>query len=344
LEPKKGKFIAINSAVGCPYKCTFCWNTHPSQKARLKNTESLMANIDYVVREFDPDVIHLQDDLFFANKSRFMSFLDEYEKRNYKFKWFSLCRVNYIGEDYINEKVIERLKKQCLWLGFGIESGSEEIRRKINKEIAENQIYDTAKLLGKYNLIAAYAFMMGLPYEKMEDTVKTIKLMKKIKSLHTEAEFTFQYFRPYPGSPLYDDVVRHGFTPPSRLEEWSILHDKNTSGGVKLDIVPWFNEDYWLYFLNFVGNSLNKEYRLFKKNNKAGYFLGAVKDAVFNVTFSVRSFLNYWGFLGCEVKLNRVLSGVIYLNRILKIPSYIKRLLTEKEFRIKVRSLFKQRF
>ena len=343
IKVKKSKFIAINSAVGCPYSCTFCWNTHPSQKARLKNIELLMANIDYVVKEFNPDIIHLQDDLFFANKRRFLSFLDEYEKRDYRFKWFALCRVNYIGEDYINDEIITRMKKQCLWLGFGIESGSEEIRQKLNKQIGEDNIYDTAYLLGKHDFIASYAFMTGLPFEKREDTVKTVHLMKRIKSLHSKAEFSFQYFRPYPGSPLYEEVIRAGFSPPSKLEEWSILHDKTTSGGVRLDILPWFKENEWSYFVNVVGISLNKEHRVFRSSFKLGYILGIIKDVMFRVSFTVRSFSKYWAFLGFEVKLNKLISHLVSLNRIVRIPVYIKRALTEKEFRIKVMSYFNEK-
>jgi radical SAM superfamily enzyme YgiQ (UPF0313 family) len=115
-NPQKGKFIVITTGIGCPYRCTFCRDNHPSQKFRIKSLENLMENIDYVVKRWDPDVIHLQDDLFFSKKERFFGFLDEYDKRGYRLQWYSNCRANYIADSYLNDEVLDRIKDKVIFL------------------------------------------------------------------------------------------------------------------------------------------------------------------------------------------------------------------------------------
>ena len=73
-----------------------------------------------MVEKSDPDVIHLQDDLFFADKGRFFTFLDEYDRRDYRFQWLTNCRAGYITDKYINDQVLERIKDQRIWLGIGL--------------------------------------------------------------------------------------------------------------------------------------------------------------------------------------------------------------------------------
>ena len=179
----RGKLISVNSAIGCPYHCSFCWNNHPAQKFRIKRLEVLIENIDLVVKRFDPDVVHLQDDLFFADKKRFFAFLDEYDNRGYRFQWFTNCRANYIADSYLGDEVLGRINDKCIWFGMGIESGSEEIRNRLRKQLGDKQIYKAADLLGRNNMFGAYSFMTGLPYEKLPDTIKTIRMIFKINTI-----------------------------------------------------------------------------------------------------------------------------------------------------------------
>lgn len=294
VKPIIGKFISINTGTGCPYKCSFCWNTHPSQHYRSKTIGNILEHIDYVVKAFNPDVIHFQDDLFFADKERFFRFLDHYEQCNYQFKWFTLCRVNYIHDNYINDDVCRRIKDHCLWLGFGVESGSEAIRKHLRKEVSEEQVLRAAELLGKHKIPTAFAFMTGLPFESINDSVLTIKLMMQIRKLHPESEFTYQYYRPYPGSPLYDEAVAAGFQPPKTLDDWRVFSDKTASGGIRLDIVPWFDHEQWIYFSDQVEKRINR-----KQVGLDQYF----ESGLLGCSFFIRDKLKYWENIIIDIQI-----------------------------------------
>ena len=319
IKSKPTRLVSISSGIGCLYHCAFCWNTHPSQKFRLKNIENLIADIDHVVKGYDPDIIHLLGDLFFADKNRINGFLDHYEKRNYRFKWFTLSRVNYFRNTYINEDLLRRLKRNgCIWLGFGVESGSDKIRKKLSKRITETQVMETARLLDKCDIAAAFSFLMGLPYEKRQHNLESIAMMKRIKSIYPKVMFNFSYFSPYPGTPLYEEAIENGFVPPEGLEEWSLLQDEATRAGIKSEIVPWYKRSEWHYFLNIVHISLNRGG--FSNTSPMAAMIFMVQRIVLDFSFKVRSALGFWRWLGLEGLVIKA------LNLMRRIPGFIPKL------------------
>ncbi|MDD5343454.1 MAG: radical SAM protein [Smithella sp.] len=289
------KLAVVHSSRGCPFHCTFCINTHPSQCYRSKSFERLMLEVDHTVKEYDPDVIYLQDDNFFANKSRTFKFFDEYEKRKYRFRWFSLTRANYFNSGYLSDEFVARISRSCLWLGMGVESGSERIRKFINKEISEDQVLAASRTLGKYHVPAGYAFMVGLPDETREEMLFSLSLMKKIKTNHAEAQFSYQYYRPYPGSLLCDFAVQTGFVPPKTLRDWASCQD--TTGYSTLENLPWIKKSfnfvkYLIIFVSFVINDypLGKKFWPYK--------------TVLNISFWFRKTFGFWWGCGLEASIS----------------------------------------
>ena len=291
----KVKIMIIQSSRGCPYKCNFCINTHPSQKHRLKSSKRLLLEVDSVVEQYNPDIIYLQDDNFFTNKQRTFTFFNEYKKRGYHFRWFSLTRANYFHEGYLSDEFIQSIAPSCLWLGMGVESGSDRIRKMINKDLNEDQILKAAKTLGKYKIPTGYAFMVGLPSETMDEIFASIKLMEKIKKLHPNAEFAYQYYRPYPGSQLYEMAVSKGYISPESLRGWSNNRDVDV-GYNSLESLPWIkNPDLIKYLLLAVPLIfLNTDL----KSNKCFWKFAQIYVII---SFYSRKKIGFWGGLKFEL-------------------------------------------
>jgi anaerobic magnesium-protoporphyrin IX monomethyl ester cyclase len=293
--PGKAKIFVLNSGLGCPYRCTFCINTHPSQKYRPKTLERLTAEVDNIVALFDPDIIHIQDDLFFAVKSRVLGFLDHYENKNYRFKWFTLTRANYFRDDYMSDEFIKRIKGSCFWLGLGIESGSDAVRRRLRKEISEGQIERAVKTLADNKVATGYAFMFGMPRETREEMAATAKLIFKLKKRHPEASFAYQFFRPYPGTELFDEAVKLGYKIPSSLQDWASLQDIET-GYTAIKEADWISEKRTVrYFQDAVSCSLlsirgSRDYMPIIRI----YLL--IFKLVFSLWLKLRLLINFWRF------------------------------------------------
>jgi anaerobic magnesium-protoporphyrin IX monomethyl ester cyclase len=291
----KARVAIIQSSRGCPYKCNFCINTHSSQKHRSKSAERLLLEVDCVVERYNPEVIYFQDDNFFTDPHRIFSFFKEYKIRDYHFRWFSLTRANYFHEKYLSDAFIQSIAPSCLWLGMGIESGSEQIRKMINKELNEDQIMKAVKSLGKVNIPTGYAFMVGLPTEKPEDIFLSISLMERIKKIHQSAEFTYQYYRPYPGSQLYNTAIAAGYLPPDTLRGWANNRDIDI-GYNSLDSLPWIEKPDLVKYLLLVVPLifLNTEF----KTNK---LIWKVAQKYGRFSFFSRKKIDFWLGLSIEI-------------------------------------------
>jgi anaerobic magnesium-protoporphyrin IX monomethyl ester cyclase len=301
----KVKIIIIHSSRGCPYKCNFCINTHPSQKHRSKSSKRLLSEVDKVVDQYDPDIIYLQDDNFFTNKQRTLTFFNEYQKRGYHFRWFSLTRANYFHEGYLSDEFIHSIAPSCLWLGLGVESGSDRIRKMINKDLNEDQVLKAAKTLGKYKIPTGYAFMVGLPSETTDEIFASISLMEKIKKLHSDAEFAYQYYRPYPGSQLYDTAVAAGYIPPESLRDWANNRDVDV-GFISVDRLPWIKSPDLIKYLLLVVPLifLNTGF----KSNSAIWRLAQVYATI---SFYSRKKIGFWSGLKIEIWIGERMRKII---------------------------------
>lgn len=296
----RAKIVVVHSSRGCPYKCTFCINTHPSQKYRPKSFERLIQEVEIIVRQYSPDVIYFQDDNFFASKDRTFKFFQEYEKRSYDFQWFSLTRANYFNQDYLSDRFIARLCSSCLWLGLGVESGSNRIRKMINKDISEEQVITAARTLGKYKIPTGYAFMVGLPSETEEEMLSTISFMVKIKEIHVQAQFAYQCYRPYPGSELYNLAIEKGFTPPNSLHEWAHCQDV-AIGYTSLNDLPWIKSpDFLKYLMNVVIYVVNDPPKALKG---ILLFFWWFYGKFWALSFLCRKAFHFWQGCGLEVSL-----------------------------------------
>lgn len=88
---------------------------------------------------------------------------------------------------------------------IAIEAGSERLRKVINKNITEEQIFDTVKRIRENGLkgVKIYA-MIGIPTETQEDLDAMVDLAKRLKKANKgfDISFAFSSFIPKPNTPL----------------------------------------------------------------------------------------------------------------------------------------------
>jgi len=95
-------------------------------------------------------------------------------------------------------------KAGCIQISFGVESGSPEIRRRLNKKISEQQIRKAFRLTQRYGIMARAYFIYGCPGETRETIQETVDLMLEIKPLGA----VFYILDLFPGTALYEDFKR----------------------------------------------------------------------------------------------------------------------------------------
>jgi anaerobic magnesium-protoporphyrin IX monomethyl ester cyclase len=108
-------------------------------------------------------------------------------------------------------------------LRIGAESGSPRVLEMMAKDITVEQIREAAKVCLRNGVKPSLGFMVGTPGESWSDVRMTLDLMDELEAMgRGVAVLGPCIFTPFPGTPLYDEAVRHGFLSPTTLEEWSI--------------------------------------------------------------------------------------------------------------------------
>ncbi|MBU1627531.1 B12-binding domain-containing radical SAM protein, partial [bacterium] len=189
----KKRALAVNSARGCPYRCTFCINSVIGKRQyRAKSVGRLLDEIDHIVEKYAVDHIDFIDEEFFAIKKRTYEFIEGLEKRDYKLTWSAGTRANYFDPEkgYFTEEFVKRLYKAgCIRWAIGVESGSEKMLEALKKDITREQVLISAKICKEAGMNTLYTFMIGMPYETRIDIIDSLLFAKKLFSIYPDNSY-----------------------------------------------------------------------------------------------------------------------------------------------------------
>lgn len=192
--------IPIETGRGCPYNCTFCCTkTFWKRKVRLKSTDRIINEIkhymkNYGIRKFD--FIH---DLFTASKKNILEFCSKLIDLDIGIKWNCSARA-----DTLDEEIIRLMAKSgCYKILLGIETGSQRMQSVINKHLTISEVKNTIQLLDKYGIEMQVNFIYGLPTEKEEDLIESLKLIRFCVEEMQIQETTIHRCMCFPGTHIY---------------------------------------------------------------------------------------------------------------------------------------------
>jgi len=210
------KFTTMITSRGCPFKCNFCQSSIQAKYWRQRSAENVFKEIKTLYDKYDIRHIYFQDDEFCVNHRRIIDLCEKIVDAKMDLAWECLTRVNHMDDE-----LLSAMKRGgCRSILFGVETGYEEGLKKINKPINLQQVIDAVKMTQKHGIMVKAAYILGFPWEGKEEIKKTIKFAKKVNS---EIAF-FNILNPYPGTPIYDQVIENNlFEQPENLDG-HILH------------------------------------------------------------------------------------------------------------------------
>ncbi|MFC1639500.1 B12-binding domain-containing radical SAM protein [Gemmatimonadota bacterium] len=161
--------LAVLSARGCPYMCTFCdipgiW----SGGIRYRSVANVLQELDLLRTDHGIPRFHVADDTFVMDRERVFEFCSALEDRDFDMPWSCLGRV-----DRMDEEVLQRLAAaKCDTIFYGIESGSDEILQRIGKGFTAGEAMDVVQLSKNYMKVHV-SFIWGFPFEILDDLYDT---------------------------------------------------------------------------------------------------------------------------------------------------------------------------
>jgi anaerobic magnesium-protoporphyrin IX monomethyl ester cyclase len=193
----------MNIIRGCPYSCNWCnvkgiWG----QTCRAFSPARVVEEIEYMAKNYGTKGIYFVGDNFTIQKKRTIQLCELIRKSKLDIEW--ACDT---GVDQISRDLLKEMKSAgCRTIWFGVESGSPEILKKINRGITPEQVEHTIRLCKEEGVNTAVSFMLGIPGETAKDMQDTYKFAKKIDPTWCH----FNIFIAYPGCCLYEEILRDG--------------------------------------------------------------------------------------------------------------------------------------
>lgn len=198
----KPKITSIITSRGCLFNCRFC-TRHCStyQTYRQRSAENVIKEIQKISERYGSVLI--VDDNFLTDRKRIHKIMDRIIELNLEIELLiSAARV-----DSANEELYKKMKKAGVkYIGFGIESGSQEVLDFYNKKTTLHQIRKAVNLSRKMNFVTTGHFIFGAPIESEDHIKQTIKFAC---SLPLDIALFSPLYYMY-GSDLWNESVESG--------------------------------------------------------------------------------------------------------------------------------------
>lgn len=213
IDAKNG-WVGLLASRGCPFRCTYCLNHKiievyknssclPRHYIRRHTVDQVVGEIDHLLSRYERIKMFIFDDDLFT--------FDKAWLREFSGKYRSTTKIGFTCNAHVkmfDEEIAGYLKEAgCRIVKFGVESGSDRIRRGVLHRYMTNKDIEKAfEAAHKFGLHTSAFVMIGLPGEEEKDVMETIKLLSKVKP----GRFRWTLFFPFVGTKAYQIAEEQG--------------------------------------------------------------------------------------------------------------------------------------
>jgi radical SAM superfamily enzyme YgiQ (UPF0313 family) len=209
INESKTEPVFITSR-GCPYNCTFCSNSAikkiykgKGRYVRQRTPENVIAEIGFLKSRYAFETLNFYDEAFGFNREWNRRFCEIYEKE------FSMPFGAFIRAETVDRESFRIMKRAGLALIYlGVESGNEEIRRKVmNRKVSNETIINTCRDAQAEGIQVWTFNIVGVPGE----TVSTIQETMALNRIINPHFASVSIYQPFPGTAMYDECVANHY-------------------------------------------------------------------------------------------------------------------------------------
>lgn len=259
-------WVNVITGRGCPFRCSYCHNDgvvrlysdelgcswKELNYIRRRSVKNMIAELKLIKDKYNVKAFSFNDDCFTHNKKWVIEFVKAYKV---EIGLPFVCNTHAL---YIDEEIAKALgDANCDMVRFGVESGSDEIRKKIlGRTVSDDVITAALKAVRDAGIRNFTYNMMAIPSETREDMLSTLKLNSRLKPDGLRVSLAY----PYPGTTLY-----------SIGEEWEIIEDVEYHDYLEKSKFKQSDEDrlfidktrmvYWWHINKDLGNGGSKIYK-----------------------------------------------------------------------------------
>ena len=233
IDAKNG-WVGLMASRGCPFSCTYCFN-HQMVATYRNDLKCTFRELNYIRRFTADRMVHeikyllenyrriktfiFDDDLFTFDKSYVKEFCRAYRRT---------CDIPFVVNAHVNffdaECAASLRSANCKVVKFGVESGSERIRKTIlNRYMSNEDIIRAVRIVNDAGMHSSVFIIIGFPHEGPQDVLDTVRLLAAAKP----GRFRWTYFFPFPGTKAYEITLQGGFIDSKKREELTNFTDES---------------------------------------------------------------------------------------------------------------------
>jgi radical SAM superfamily enzyme YgiQ (UPF0313 family) len=197
------RFTTMQTSRGCPWSCSFCdIPVFNEGKWRSRSPQHVVDEFKHL-QKLGYGSVYFVDDHFLLQPKRIDAICKGINENGITIQWGCEGRVDSVAQPLFPAMA----KAHCRTLMFGIESGSQKILDRVNKEqtIAEIETAVTNAKKAGIEIVHGF-FVVGNPDETVEDMNATFDFAARLP-LDT---FGFNRLCVYRGTPMWQEYVKRG--------------------------------------------------------------------------------------------------------------------------------------
>jgi radical SAM superfamily enzyme YgiQ (UPF0313 family) len=194
-----GAALYLDVGRGCPFKCSFC-ATAPFWKRqyRMKSIGRIVQEAELIRDTYGRRQINFSHDIFTCNRAWTLQFCDYLIEHPLGVSWTCSTRT-----DIIDPEVLERMAAAgCVEIYYGIESGSPDIQRTIEKGLDLDWSRKIVETTARVGIRPVTGFILGYPFESYATLGETLKRFFEYLEVGGYRAHLFT-LSPFPESPMY---------------------------------------------------------------------------------------------------------------------------------------------
>ena len=190
----KSAFSNVFATRGCLNNCFFCGSRNIwDRQIRLRPPMHVVEELKHIQRLGINHILFV-DDIFGGTKENIRQLCNSIAQNCPGLKWSCEMHVNTV-----DEKIIDLMKRAgCYHIQLGIESGNNEMLKKIRKGYKIDKALSAAKIINASGIKLTGFFIIGLPEDTEETLNDTLNAMKQFGG-----HIVCSIFTPFPGTEAF---------------------------------------------------------------------------------------------------------------------------------------------
>lgn len=230
--------ISLIAQLGCPFNCGFCGGRESPmlRRIRTRTTENIVAEIEHLWRTTGKTGFMFYDDELNVNK-KMIELMDAIAGKQKELGVEWKLRGFIKSELFTNAQAEAMYKAGFRWILVGFESGAERILTNINKKATKEENTRCLEIARRNGLKVKALMSMGHPGETEETIEETRQWLLEVRP----DDFDMSVITCYPGTPYYDQAVKH----PTLPKVWVYTYQNTGDKLYQIEIDYTLTADYY---------------------------------------------------------------------------------------------------